>query len=268
MKTLHPQPFPAVAGISPARIDIDAEACSHAGRILIVTPRSLSEKDSVARGGSRPAGKERGPHDDGGVVERHRGDVGGSDAASGDGSRPAAGGFLRQTPRIVRAIAAITAVSSLLILMAAFLVPLLMHLGYGGAGLVLWKALGPLCHQKHERSLYILGWQMGLCARCTALFLLTLAAGLMISLRPRLLLRRRPMYALSAAAMLPMLAEVGIALALDTDYPVYMRMITGAMYGGGSTVFTLMLVHDAGCWLEKHIGKGKNGKRGGPHESQ
>jgi hypothetical protein len=63
--------------------------------------RSLSEKDSVARGGSRPAGKERGPHDDGGVVELHRGDVGGSDAASGDGSRPAAGGFLRQAPRLI-----------------------------------------------------------------------------------------------------------------------------------------------------------------------
>jgi hypothetical protein len=61
--------------------------------------RSLSEKDSVARGGSRPAGKERGPHDDAGVVELHRGDVGRSDTASGDGSRPAAGGFLRQAPR-------------------------------------------------------------------------------------------------------------------------------------------------------------------------
>jgi predicted AlkP superfamily phosphohydrolase/phosphomutase len=62
------------------------------------SPRNLSEKCSVARGGSRPAGKERGPHDDAGVVELHRGDVGCSDAASGDGSRPAAGGFLRQVP--------------------------------------------------------------------------------------------------------------------------------------------------------------------------
>jgi uncharacterized membrane protein len=158
---------------------------------------------------------------------------------------------LTVTPKLVRALAVITAVSSLLILLAAFLVPLLMRLGHGGAGLVLWKALGPLCHQKHDRSLYILGWQMGLCARCTALFLFTLAAGLMISIRPQLLLRRRPMYALSAAAMLPMLAEVGIALALDTDFDVHIRMITGALYGGGSTVFTLMLIHDAGCWLEK-----------------
>lgn len=157
------------------------------------------------------------------------------------------------TPKLVRTLAVITAVSSLLILLAAFLVPLLMRLGHDGTGLVLWKMLGPLCHQKHDRSLFILGWQMGLCARCTALFFLTFGSGLMIGLRPGLLLRRRPMYALSAAAMLPMLAEVGIALALDTDYPVYIRMITGALYGGGSTVFTLMLVHDAGCWLEnKH----------------
>jgi len=59
------------------------------------------------------------------------------------------------------------------------------------------------------------------------------------------------MYALSAAAMLPMLAEVGIVLALDTDFDVHIRMMTGALYGGGSTAFTLMLAHDAGCWLEQ-----------------
>jgi uncharacterized protein (TIRG00374 family) len=55
-------------------------------KLLRKSAGSLSEKYSVARGGSRPAGKERGPHDDTDVVELHRGGAGGSDAASGDGS--------------------------------------------------------------------------------------------------------------------------------------------------------------------------------------
>ncbi|MFH1438441.1 MAG: radical SAM protein [Pseudomonadota bacterium] len=62
-------------------------------------PRSLSEKRPVTRDARRPRGKERGPQADAGAAALHRGGMGCSDAAAGDGSRPAVGALIRQAPK-------------------------------------------------------------------------------------------------------------------------------------------------------------------------
>jgi len=84
--------------LCPPEVEAVREAALRVMEPFSGAPGSLSEKYFVARGGRRAAGKERGPHGDAGVAALHRGDVGCSDAASGDESRPAAGGFLRQAP--------------------------------------------------------------------------------------------------------------------------------------------------------------------------
>jgi len=52
----------------------------------------------------------------------------------------------------------------------AIATPLLVHVSRQ-AGVIGYSILRPLCHQASERSFHIAGYKMGLCARCSGLFI-------------------------------------------------------------------------------------------------
>lgn len=72
-----------------------------------------------------------------------------------------------------------------IVLFAAIFAPLI----YGTsprAGVLFYSALRPLCHQANDRCYHIFGYKMGLCTRCTGIFMgLTLFGWIAILLRPK-----------------------------------------------------------------------------------
>lgn len=150
-----------------------------------------------------------------------------------------------------RTAALLIALCGLLVSLANIAVPLLMAAGAKQPAVLLWKILGPLCHQKFERSLIVLGWQMGLCARCSAIFSFAFLTALLLGLRPRLLDRRAVAYGLAVALIAPMLVEVTISLVFRTDSAVTGRMVTGALYGSGAVILATQLAGDAWAAIRK-----------------
>ncbi len=146
--------------------------------------------------------------------------------------------------KTVRTVAILAALFSLAASAANVAVPALMQAGRSEAGIFLWTVLSPLCHQKGERSLFLLGWQMGMCARCTTMFLAAVVPGLVLAVRPGLALRRLVLYPASVGLMAPMMAEILFALVFQTDFDIKVRMITGALYGAGAALFTIVLAQD------------------------
>jgi len=144
---------------------------------------------------------------------------------------------------------------------ASFAVPALMRAGRSEAGISLWTILAPLCHQKSERSLFMLGWQMGMCARCTAMFMASMVPGLVLFIRPGLVLRRIVLYPAALGLMAPMMAEILLGLAFQTDFDIKVRMATGALYGAGAVVFTIVLAHDLKNCFVKLWQNAKNRRR-------
>ncbi len=133
----------------------------------------------------------------------------------------------------------------------------------------LWKELSPYhaavytfsdfnCHQMHERSYYINGNQMPVCARCTGIFIgLTLGFFMMMFITPRkdykdMLLgllpfkterlsqmkKRLVMVAVGAALLSPMAADGFIQLLSDYESNNPLRTVTGVL---GGVVFALLM---------------------------
>lgn len=163
--------------------------------------------------------------------------------------------------KTVRTVALLAALFSLAASAANVAVPALMQAGRGEAGILLWTVLSPLCHQKSERSLFLFGWQMGICARCTAMFLAAVVPGLVLAVRPGLALRRIVLYPVSVGLMAPMMAEILFTLVFQTDFDIKVRMVTGALYGAGAALFAIALAHDLKNFIAKGLQTIKNRRR-------
>jgi uncharacterized membrane protein len=158
--------------------------------------------------------------------------------------------------KTARTVALLAALFSLVASAANFAVPALMRAGQSEAGIFLWTVLSPLCHQKSERSLFMLGWQMGMCARCTTMFLASMVPGLVLFVRPELVMKRIALYPAALGLMAPMIIEILFTLVFQTDFDVKVRMVMGALYGAGAALFTIVLAHDlknlfVGLWQHK-----------------
>jgi uncharacterized membrane protein len=164
------------------------------------------------------------------------------------------------TLTVKRTAAVLIAFCCLLISLANIAVPLLMAAGAKQPAVILWTILGPLCHQKFERSLVVLNWQMGLCTRCSAIFFFAFLAAALLGLRPRLLDRRGIAYGLALALMAPMLVEVALTFVFNHDFSSIVRIMTGAPYGCGAAVLVTQLSGDAWtaankCRVHQHTGE-------------
>ena len=97
-----------------------------------------------------------------------------------------------------------------------------------------WLPIFCGCHQRPERSFFVKGYQMPVCARCEGELI-----GILIALAAVWFVR--PSYWLMAAIMAPMIID-GIVQGL-TKYEStnWRRLVTGMLFGFGITMIFLML---------------------------
>jgi len=103
------------------------------------------------------------------------------------------------------------------------------------------------CHQLPERSFFVFGHKMALCARCSSLYLSFLGVGLLYGLWRSIPLSRR--YRLSPLSLkllflltLPMALDGAIQLLGLWESTNILRAITGALAGGGFGLFAYPLL--------------------------
>ncbi|MFH1437771.1 MAG: DUF2085 domain-containing protein [Pseudomonadota bacterium] len=153
--------------------------------------------------------------------------------------------------KVERIAALVVAVFSLLVCIADFVVPLFMALGLEGASSFFRDVLSLLCHQHFDRSLTLLGWQMGLCSRCSAIFLSSFLAGAVVALKPGLVDRKLPAYMFALAGFIVLVAEKSLTFALQIDFHTALRMLVGALYGAGVAVLFVRVAGDLTSLLLK-----------------
>jgi uncharacterized membrane protein len=123
-----------------------------------------------------------------------------------------------------------------------FLAPGLAAIGADLPARLIYTLYSPTCHQLPERSLFLFGHKMAICARCSALYLAFWGVGLLYGLWGLLPLGRR--YRWSPLALrwllilsLPMIVDgTGQLLGLHTSTN-FLRLATGILAGGGFGLF-------------------------------
>jgi uncharacterized membrane protein len=120
-----------------------------------------------------------------------------------------------------------------------FAAPILEARGHAVAAWVLYRAFAPLCHQIAERSFYVAGHPLAVCARCAGIY-----TGFALSLVLYPLLRdvRRtdaPPRAWLVAAVLPTTVDFLINFTGLWHNTHWSRALTGALLGAGAVFFVV-----------------------------
>ena len=127
------------------------------------------------------------------------------------------------------------------LLLLAFIVgaPVARATQHGIIGAILYQAFGYVCHQEPERSFFIAGQPLAVCARCTGVYsgfaLTTLLYPLFTSLRRTSTPERKWLF-LAAA---PLTIDFGLGFLGIWENTHWSRFITGALLGS-SVVFYVM----------------------------
>lgn len=113
----------------------------------------------------------------------------------------------------------------------AFVVPIGYALGFTGPSSAVFDVYRYFCGQVPSHSFYVAGYQMCLCSRCLAIYSSLLAGGLILAM----FRHRRAFQPISwkfwVLGMLPMALDGGTQLFGWHESNVYLRLLTGAIFG-------------------------------------
>ena len=123
-----------------------------------------------------------------------------------------------------------------------FAAPLLHNAGMHAASGVLYEAYSRVCHQQSGRSFFCAGQQLGVCIRCTSIYLSFFAATIAFPLALRWKLRRIERHPVSMLEMipprsialvcfLPMFLDVGLSASGISADTTTTRVVSGTMLG-------------------------------------
>lgn len=98
-----------------------------------------------------------------------------------------------------------------------------------------WLPIFCGCHQRPERSFFVKGYQMPVCARCEGELIGILAALIAVWFL-------RPSYWLMAVMMVPMAADGLIQGLTEYESTNWRRLITGILFGFGITMIVIMFL--------------------------
>ena len=98
-----------------------------------------------------------------------------------------------------------------------------------------WLPIFCGCHQRPERSFFVKGYQMPVCARCEGELIGILAALIAVWFL-------RPPYWLMAVMMVPMAADGLIQGLTEYESTNWRRLITGILFGFGITMIVIMFL--------------------------
>lgn len=120
-------------------------------------------------------------------------------------------------------------------------------LGLTGPSSALFNFYRVFCGQVPSHSFYIAGYQMCLCSRCLAIYSSLLAGGLMLTMfRYRALFQIRPIgWKLWLLGMVPMALDGGTQLFGWHESNVYLRLLTGIIFGLATAWFVLPQIEEA-----------------------
>lgn len=134
-----------------------------------------------------------------------------------------------------------------LFIFPVFLAPYLMAIGMERPAKLIYLLYRLTCHQLPERSFFVFGHKMALCARCSSLYLSFWGAGLAYGLWRSTPISQR--YHLSPLSLkflfmlaLPMALDGAIQLLGLWESTNALRAITGALVGGGFGLFAYPLL--------------------------
>lgn len=130
----------------------------------------------------------------------------------------------------------------------AFLAPLGYSLGLTGPSAEVFTIYRFFCGQTPSHSFYIAGYQMCLCSRCLAIYSSLLIFGLLLALVRHTPSQRR-IHPISwkwwALGMLPMALDGGTQLFGLHESNVYLRLLTGIIFGLSTAWFVLPQIEDS-----------------------
>jgi len=135
-----------------------------------------------------------------------------------------------------------------LFIAVAVLSPLGYALGFPGASNGVFVFYRFVCGQVPSHSFYIAGYQMCLCSRCLAIYSSLLTGGLLLALFRHSRVRHliRPIgWRLWALGMVPMALDGGTQLFGWHESNVYLRLLTGAIFGLTTAWFILPQIEGA-----------------------
>jgi uncharacterized membrane protein len=112
-----------------------------------------------------------------------------------------------------------------------FAAPLLMAERHLFASAFIYRGFSAVCHQIPERSFHLLGFPLGVCSRCTAIYIGFVAGLLLYPLVRHLKEERFPPRWILIAAAIPMLIDFGGELIGLFANTFLSRSLTGALFG-------------------------------------
>lgn len=127
------------------------------------------------------------------------------------------------------------------------LTPLGYAVGLSGPSSAVFRFYRVFCGQTPSHSFYIAGYQMCLCSRCLAIYSTLLGAGLLLAMfRYSPIARIRPItWKWWLLGMLPMALDGGTQLFGWHESNVYLRLLTGCIFGLATAWFVLPQIEDA-----------------------
>jgi uncharacterized membrane protein len=128
----------------------------------------------------------------------------------------------------------------------ALLAPILRAFGLVGPSQAILSVYHLFCAQTPSHSIYIAGHQVCLCERCLAIYTSLLIGGLLLTILRRRNIRVVPLrWQWWVVAMLPMALDGGTQLFGWRESNIWLRFLTGAIFGLGTAWFGLAQVLEA-----------------------
>ena len=139
-------------------------------------------------------------------------------------------------PLLVWAVLASFALALLGLIVAA---PLLVAHGYASPGLLIYDAFGYLCHQIPERSLYLEGHKLGVCSRCTGLYVGFALSVLLYPLARSLKRVDTPRLPWLLLAAVPIVVDWALGVSGLWANTHLSRFLTGALFSSVAAVYVV-----------------------------
>lgn len=127
----------------------------------------------------------------------------------------------------------------------AFLAPVGMALGFTAPSSAVFDIYRYFCGQTPSHSFYVSGYQVCLCARCLAIYSSLLTGGLILAMFRHRRYIQPIGWKMWALGMLPMALDGGTQLFGWHESNVYLRLLTGIIFGLTTAWFILPQIEDS-----------------------
>ncbi len=127
----------------------------------------------------------------------------------------------------------------------AVLVPIAYALGLTGPASAIFHAYRFACDELPSHSFHIFGYQLCLCQRCLAIYTSMLLTGLFLAIARNRRLFRGINWWVWLLAMVPMALDGGTQFFGWRESNVWLRLLTGIIFGVGTAWFTLPHIDEA-----------------------